>query len=230
MNYMYYKIKESFHEIELPLVDTTVIPKRIFQTYSDISRIPSEIYKNIKQFAPEYQHDILDNKAAETVLHSYFQPSVLHTFLHLHHGAHKADLLRYALLYIHGGIYLDIKTELINPVSQLFNQPCLYTVLSKNGDHVYQGIIASPPRNPFFMDLINHMVKTGNPLDYHIFCKEFKIQMESQLEKDKYILFEERCSNDASMCYDGLDRYGLCCFVYHHGEPIIKTRRSSYPW
>ena len=45
-----------------------------------------------------------------------------------------------------------------------------------------------------------------------------------------YYLFTEKCNKNANDCYDGLDKYGLCCFVWDGGEKIIKTRYADYPW
>ena len=45
-----------------------------------------------------------------------------------------------------------------------------------------------------------------------------------------YYLFTERCSKNKEKCYDGLDRYGLCCYVYDGDEKMIKSRYSDFPW
>lgn len=43
-------------------------------------------------------------------------------------------------------------------------------------------------------------------------------------------LFQERCSKNSKLCKDGLDKYGLCCWVYDKNKKIFKTRYSDYPW
>ena len=45
-----------------------------------------------------------------------------------------------------------------------------------------------------------------------------------------YYLFTEKCSKDRNKCKDGLDRYGLCCYVYDGNERMIKSRYSDFPW
>ena len=215
--------------------------KYLFQTYVDKSKIPMDIYYNIKKYAPTYKHLIYDDNDIEIFLKEYFNKNVLDTFKSLKEGAHKADLTRYCLLYIYGGLYLDIKTELIKNVSNIFVDPnVFYSVISHYKDHLYQGIISTPPLNPLFLSLIDYIVTTGNPSDYIDFCKDMYTQINKSLtEKIKsgknitkngsvYYLFEERCSDSDALCYDGLDRRGLCCFIWDGKEPIIKTRRSSY--
>lgn len=224
----------------LAIFDTThehFSEKYIFQTYHDKSKIPTDVYDNIRTYAPEYTHKVYDDHDCVAFLKENFEPDVLHTFQTLNRGPHKADLIRYCLLYTYGGVYLDIKTELTRPVRDIFvDTDTFYSVLSFAKDHIYQGILAAPPKHPLFLELIRFIVATGSPSDYHLFCKDLfqRIQRDVghiKLGRTKtYYLFEERCTSDASQCYDGLDQHGLCCHVWDKNEPIIKTRRASYPW
>lgn len=221
---------------------STKIPLIIFQTYYDKNKIPDIVYSNIKKYAPEYKHYIFNDDEAKKFLSSYFKPLVLDTFNKLILGAHKADLLRYCLIYIYGGVYLDIKIELIKPLSEIItNNNYIYSVLSNAKDHVFQAVIASKPRNIFFLKLINYIIENKNPKDYLDYCKDFYNNIFKDTKKpiklgvnqsnnQLYYLFEEKCTPDPLKCYDGLDRYGVCCFIYKNNKPIIKCRYASYPW
>lgn len=217
--------------------------KYMFQTYSSKLNIPADVYTNIRRYAPEYVHKIYDDEEIRQFLHTHFKPCVLNTFDSLKLGAHKADLARYCLLYMYGGMYLDIKTELIKPVSDIFtNENAIYSVISHFKDHIYQGIIKAPAaRRMFFLRLIHFIVQTQNPHEYLDFCKDFYRNIQHDIQKplhlgllqgksNTYYLLNEQCSHDARMCRDGLDRHNLCCFVWDKGYPVIKTRRASYPW
>jgi hypothetical protein len=240
-------MKENFHEMNSSLLkhpllpsEMTEIPKVLFQTYMDKSRIPQEVFDNVTQFAKEYLHVIYDDKESLQMIQDYYTDSVTEIF-HLLQGPHRADLIRYCYLYLFGGIYMDIKTELIKPLSEIFTSNVLYTVLSYGDAHIHQGIIAVKPRHPLFLELIQHMVNIKIPSHYHEFTNYFLYQIKkdtdgkivqglNQGNKYKYFILKENCSNDASQCHDGLDRYQLCCYVYENELPVIKTRRSSYPW
>jgi hypothetical protein len=179
---------------------------------------------------------------------TYYNDSVLNSFNSLKNGAHKADLARYCILYIYGGLYMDIKVELIKPLSEIFNKGdnMFYSVESNFGDHIHQAVIKTHSKHPIFLSLIDYIVNSENPILYPLlyidFCRDLYIQIKNDVfdikkglnigkSGNKYYLFKERCSDeDKSMCYDGFDRYGLCCFIWDGDNPIIKSRRSSYPW
>ena len=236
---------ESYNNIYLKNVSQIdAIKNPFFQIYInfDKKKIPKDVYDNIKKYAPECTHIIVDEVDIEKFLNKYYTQSVLNTFKSLKSGAHKADLARYCLLYIYGGIYMDIKVELIKPLKDVFNKgdDLFYSVLSYRGDHIAQGVIKSPPRNPLFLSLIDYVVKTQNPRDFHDFCKDLYIKVKKDVgkvttglligKKEKYYLFKEVCETDCSRCHDGCDTKGRCCFVWDGNTPIIKTRRNSYPW
>ena len=227
MNYLTIFSKKQEHFSEMYL----------FQTYHNKSKIPDSVYENIKKYAPEYTHKVYDDNDCIQFLKEHYDENVLRTFTTLNRGPHKADLIRYCLLYTYGGIYLDIKTELIRPLRDIFvKDDIVYSVLSYAKDHIYQGILSTPPKHPLFLELIKFIVHTGSPNDYHLFCKDMYERIKKQVGdidlgwNKSYYFFEERCSSDASQCYDGLDQHGLCCYVWDKNAPIIKTRRSSYPW
>lgn len=138
-------------------------------------------------------------------------------------GAHKADLFRYAKLYVEGGIWLDIKTLMKMPPIDVFKPGTAdyvwYTVLTKGDGHddgnghdelaegrIYNGMIATPPRNPIILELMEMIKNNPSPFYYHQFVWDFtkKIEQKSRnkrLEKGIYqvgnttlVLLEERCS------------------------------------
>lgn len=233
-------------------VNSDNIKNPFFQIYInfDKNKIPKDVYDNIKKYAPECTHIIADEVYIENFLKKYYIDSVFNTFKSLKSGAHKADLARYCLLYIYGGIYMDIKIELIKPLNDVFNKgdDIFYSVLSYTGDHIAQGVIKSPPQNPLFLSLIDYVVTTQNPKDFHDFCKDLYVKIKTDIRDlhndtldiraglmigksgKKYYLFKEVCEKDCSKCHDGCDTKGRCCFVWDGNTPLIKTRRTSYPW
>jgi mannosyltransferase OCH1-like enzyme len=221
-----------------------LITNPLFQTYHKKEKIPLDVYTNIKLYAPDYTHIVLDDNEIILFLQEYFTDEVVNTFKNLKKGPHKADLARYCLLYIYGGLYLDIKVELIKPVNDIFNHgDIFYSVISSVSiPHIHQGILKSYPKNDLFLSLIDFIIKTQNPKNYLDFCEDLYKQIKNDVGEIKmglntgktgykYYFFIEKCSEtDFSLCYDGPDQYGICCFVYDNDTPVIKSRRASYPW
>jgi hypothetical protein len=236
-----YVSKIVYKYIKNPNDHATPYKNPLFQTYHNKSKIPQEIYTNIEKYAPEYTHVVMDDDDLEKFIVYYFKDNVIETFRSLKTGAHKADLARYCLLYIFGGLYMDIKVELIKPLSQIFNKgdDVFYSVISNQSDHIHQAIIKTPSRNTLFLSLIDYIVITKNPYNYIDFCRDLYIQlkkditikegMEIGVSGKKYYFLKEKCtSTDESLCYDGFDRYGLCCFIWDGDKPVIKSRRASF--
>lgn len=216
----------------------------LHMTYHSPHKIPAVVFENISRYAPEFDLHIYDDAEAEDFVRDNFDSEVWSKVVALK-GAHKADLIRYCLLYVLGGVYLDVKTELIKPLSDVIpDDDVVRTALSATGN-IYQGVLAAPPGHPFLMNLIDDAVVT--PLsavysDYHIFLRAASQIMARRLKTNSltpgimrlgdevYHLYKERCSDDATMCHDGVDRYGQCCFICEGDDKVVKVRRSSYPW
>ena len=253
---LYNQTRDKCSEDIIPLQPKELVtPRVIVQTYHVKSKIPSYVYENIKKYAPDYKHIIYDDAEAYTFIEKHFGIDTASKFLALRQGPHKADLFRYCYLYQYGGIYLDIKTELIKPVTEIFTNDYLYSVLSIMNNSIYNGIIATPPKDPVFLDLIQFMVKQDNNPHYLYNCVEMynmlKKRSGSKLQQGynpgNTYLFEEVCTERDSLqrhgdksnkykykyhtqCKNGTDKYGLCCYIYDKGDYIIKGRYSDFPW
>ena len=231
------------------------IPKVIIQTYYNKSKIPNKVYENIKKYAPDYKHIIYDDQECINFLSEFdknFQNikktnfSIVDRFKCYKKGAHKADLFRYCYLYQYGGIYLDIKTELIKPLNKLFiNDNTLYTVIGVNKKSIYQGIIAVYPLHPMLGDLINQAVYSKNyylSLNYDLYLKFFYNCIIDEIKNNKvlpgnhntysgysiHLLHEEH--HPISDCVVA-DKYNFCTFIQDADNNIvIKTRYSDFPW
>jgi hypothetical protein len=236
-------LKES-ETPEDPQIENLQIPFLIHQTYNQKTLIPQKIYDNIKKFASNFEHKIYDDDDIRAFLKINFSHEVLEKFNDIKEGAHKADLFRYCVMYELGGVYLDIKTELILDLNDLISQHAnngqILTVIDKTQSAIYQGIIIAPPKQTIFLTLIDGILNSGKNPPYNLYIKDFYryIQNDAQSVKEGflkgnrfyYTLFSEVCSKNAKECYDGLDRYGFCCNVYYQGKKIIKTRYADYPW
>jgi hypothetical protein len=256
--FIYYKITKFYYFITYKFLckqpNDLKIPKVIIQTYNNKSKIQKKVYKNIKKYAPEYTHIIYDDKECVEFLQQFdvtfksiktYNFNIVDKFKSFKEGAHKADLFRYCYLYQYGGIYIDIKTELIKPLKNIFTEDnTLYTVLSIVPNSIYQGIIAVYPKNPMIACLINQCINSNLLeliMNYQLFTqffykkivedvKQIKIGNQNTYSGNNIHLFQEK-KYPKSECNNTLDRYNICSFINdEYGNKMFKTRYSDFPW
>ena len=80
------------------------IPKIIHCTHYNKSIIPIKVWYNLYKYANDYKVNYYSDKDCINFLKEYFPPEIHKIFIRLKTGAHKADLFRYCVLYIKGGV------------------------------------------------------------------------------------------------------------------------------
>ena len=89
-----------------------MIPKNIFQIYHDKTIIKKEIIDEIKNINPKYNYYLYDFNDGIEFIKNNFENNLADKIISHLNGferyAHKSDLLRYCLLYIYGGVYIDV--------------------------------------------------------------------------------------------------------------------------
>lgn len=92
-----------------------IIPKIVHQTWfedMDSTKYPnmSRMVESFKRSGWDYR--FYSDASAEEFLSIHFPPAVLEAYRAIIPGAFKADLFRYCVLLIHGGIYADVDIQL----------------------------------------------------------------------------------------------------------------------
>lgn len=219
--------------------------KLLIQTYKNKDLVPDKVFNNIKEYLPDYNYIFFNDHDCKNFLKYNYDDNISNIYNKLKLPAHKADLFRYCFLYLHGGLYCDIKTIFKKPIDNVItDKKKVYSVLSIHKNTIYQGIIYTYPRNPLFLRLIENFIKIINNTnidnDYGIFTADFY----SELKKDNNNqdlkcgcnkscnLFKEVCSTkDSSECNNLFDKYGSCCkIVNNNNEILFLTRYSDFPW
>jgi hypothetical protein len=133
------------------------IPKIIYQSWKTKELNPkmAEIVKSINLLNPDYEYKLYDDNDCREMLKQNFGVNYLNAFDVLIPGAFKCDLWRYAMLYLTGGVYLDIDMEPLVPFNQIISEDDQFVsvVDLKHGildkvPGIYQAFIACTPKHP----------------------------------------------------------------------------------
>jgi mannosyltransferase OCH1-like enzyme len=99
------------------------IPKNIFQIYHDKKLIKENVKNEIIDINPNYNYKLYDfNEGIEFIKLNFdkkLSEKIIFYIQNLERYAHKSDLLRYCLLYIYGGVYLDVDLKQQNPLDNI---------------------------------------------------------------------------------------------------------------
>ena len=148
--------------------DLNTIPLNIFQTWN-ILELPIKMNENVellKKENPEFTHYLFDDTMCRQFISDHFKKDVLFAFDKLKPGAYKADLWRYCVLYIHGGVYLDIKLKfsdgfkLSNFIGKEYfvSDGTYVDVNNVQKNSIYNAFMVSKKNNEILMKCINHIV------------------------------------------------------------------------
>jgi len=143
------------------------IPRNIFQTWEtkDISDNFRIITQSWIQNNPNYGYFLYDNNDCEQFIKKNFDERVYNTYCRIIPGAFKADLWRYCILFIYGGVYVDIDTICLGNIDAFLNEDIEFmTPIDLNncpniGTHnLFNCFIASIPKHPILLNCINRIV------------------------------------------------------------------------
>jgi hypothetical protein len=178
-----------------------IIPLVIYQTYNN-KNLPSKMSENIKNLQnnnPEFKYILYDDDDIKEFIKNNFNNDVLYAFNKLKPGAYKADLFRYCIMYINGGVYLDIKFNTINNFKFIYLMDKEHFVLDAKMWHtnsIYNGLLICLPKNTKMLDCINQIVKnvynnyygesTLSPTGPHLLVKYFNSEELSNINMILY--------------------------------------------
>nr|VFJ69657.1 MAG: Glycosyltransferase sugar-binding region containing DXD motif-containing protein [Candidatus Kentron sp. DK] len=99
------------------------IPRKIYQTWTEknLSPVLENMVYLVKKNNPGYEYHLFDDDACRDFIRQNFDEKVLTVYDRIIPGAFKADLFRYCVLYVHGGIYCDIDMICLGSFDSLLN-------------------------------------------------------------------------------------------------------------
>lgn len=167
------QVKEGFQG------ESDTIPLNLFQTWFT-KDLPHNMKKNVDELRkrnPEFKYALYDDDDCRDFINQYFDSSVVNAYDRLIPGAYKADLWRYCVLYIHGGIYLDIKMRCVGDFKLIELTDKEHYVKDIDAPHfiphnvgIYNAVMIQKKKNPLMMDCILQIVKNVNDNYYGFSC------------------------------------------------------------
>jgi mannosyltransferase OCH1-like enzyme len=159
---------------------------------------------------PEFEYYLYSDINSLTFIKDNYPREVTEAFETLKPGAYKSDLWRYCILYITGGVYIDIKFYSIVPLIDIIKKnPIIYVKdmpYSCGSDYgLYNGFMVSPPKNEIFKLCIDDIVNS---------CK-FKLYKSNGLSITGPCLLGEIVRKNESQAYmDALEfNFGYISYV-----------------
>jgi len=146
------------------MCDNIQIPANIFQTWHT-KQLPLLMFNSVnklKQNNPRFKHYLFDDNDCREFIKNNFDETILKAYDSLIPGAYKADLWRYCVLYIHGGIYLDIKYTSVNNFKFFNLLKKEHWALDFGGGGIYNALMVCKPGNEILLKAINQIVINVN--------------------------------------------------------------------
>ena len=143
----------------------------IFQIYHDKALIPIFVKEHIKKLNPGCKYHFIDFIEGKKIINNNIpnenlKRKILYCMENYPRWCHKSDLLRYCLLYIYGGVYLDVDLKPLIAFDEMKSKDVdFFTSFGRGGEpymvnktKIYpitsNGILISKKNNPILLDLI----------------------------------------------------------------------------
>jgi mannosyltransferase OCH1-like enzyme len=139
-----------------------IMPLKIFQTWhtKDLPQKMRERVELLKRQNPRFEHFLYDDNDCRELIKNNFSEDVLNAYDNLIPGAYKADLWRLCVLYIYGGIYMDIKLLCVNGFKLIELTERNHFVRDRPQPlSIFNSMMACEKNHPFLLMAINKIVE-----------------------------------------------------------------------
>lgn len=145
-----------------------MIPKIIWQTYKDpFDKLQPYMFQAVntwKLMNPEYEYRYMDDKQAGEFVLQEFGQEWYDLFIGLPVGVMRGDVWRYMVIYKYGGVYADLDTECLSPISSWLLEDKSFIVCPENAIHFCQWTFAAEAGHPILKNVLDLIkIKLLNP-------------------------------------------------------------------
>jgi mannosyltransferase OCH1-like enzyme len=147
---------------------------KIYQTWEtkDLPEKMRECVERLKSKNPDFEHHLFDANDRIEFIKTHFDADVLKAYNKIIPGAFKADLWRYCVLYINGGVYLDIKYSNVDDFNliEFANDEYFIRDIKDSGGGVYNACMICKPGNKILREAIDKIVENARNEHYGNSC------------------------------------------------------------
>jgi hypothetical protein len=139
----------------------SVVPLNIFQTWhtKNLSPLMYNAIIKVRNVNPRFNYFLFDDNDCREFIQKHFAADVLQSYDNLIPGAYKADLWRYCVLFIKGGIYLDVKYTPLNGFKFINLTESEHLVVDIDGHCIYNALMVCKAGNPTLLKAIRKIVE-----------------------------------------------------------------------
>lgn len=203
-----------------------MIPKIIHQIwlqgYDNIPEDLKQYHNKCMIINSDFQHIFWDESKIIKLLEDKFDQDHVYTFKSYNIPAQKADFARYAILYVYGGIYLDMDSMCIKNLSPFLKYQFFFTVTDDFLNKLYRryqtGVIGSIPKHPLYKILLKNIfdrTDSSHIVTYSTGTRVFYDSVQEYLKNNKNditiidpkylhpcgIFDDQTCPNNCDSCY-----------------------------
>jgi mannosyltransferase OCH1-like enzyme len=139
----------------------SIIPLHLYTCWhtKDLPPLMQSNYNNLVATNPRITFHLYDENDCREFIKNNFEMDVLNAYDSLIPCSYKSDLWRFCVLYINGGIYMDIKYKCVNGFKFIALTEEETFVRDRPDECIYTALIATLPRNEIMLKCINRIVQ-----------------------------------------------------------------------
>ena len=156
------EFKHKNRPFELKPFYKSIIPLHIYTCWhsKDLPPYMRENMEYLKQSNPEFTVHVYDEEMCRAFINEHFIFSIVNAYDRLKPSSYKSDLWRFCVLYIYGGIYMDIKYRCINNFRLIALTEKEHFVRDREEfGGTYTALIVILPKNEIMWKCIQQIVK-----------------------------------------------------------------------
>jgi mannosyltransferase OCH1-like enzyme len=147
-----FQLKQSYNSI---------IPLNLYTCWhtKNLPPLMKANYDYLVESNPKISFHLYDEDDCRKFIKEHFEVEVLNAYNSLIPCSFKSDLWRFCILYIHGGIYMDIKYRCVNNFKFIALTEKEHFVRDIQDNCIYTALIASLPKNELMRKCIYQIVE-----------------------------------------------------------------------